>query len=656
MLYEAMAIAGGSYLTASLLMEQWTKDDEKKLKEERKERIEKKLAPPKKKELTYDQKWDYFIRVKKAHKKHMGSALEKEIEQDLIKAEKAIQDKNKGFYFGTAVNLGLEPGKAKLEPLFFKWSNLYNHYIIFGTTRFGKTRALANHMRQFIDAGYNVFVIDPKGGEKHEILGWACEFANEAGRLDDLMFMNPVFPTLTDCFNPIFNKTNNEVAAELKLYAQGSSQNANDFFTLRVPQIINAIGTACEYMEKARDPEGVLTAAEIEKEVRNYVVNRITNGHKISFADKETMIMNPDLATRAQGRISDMPKRTEGGAYLRKLMTYKDFAYYSEYTNLLALKENVVSTPLPAGISEERIKELELLRDEAKALLVGAMGPNEDQYMKTTGTLLELLTKLSTGSIGRMFCSVPINPIQLRLESEDKGLICIVQPSPLKYQSVSEMIMKIFLKTLESTYGNVAATGRLFKRRTIVIIDEASKALFPGIEELFNKLGGLGLSFGLYTQSQADLVQMLGRETATVIRDNINTVGYMKTNDLESRAKASDDFGESKIVDYQMQMQGGVGGAGRGGVSTELQAIAHKDSFDELQIGECLVKHYGKRYFVEFPYQVAPSAYMIMPDLEAEKTTREMIELQNMFQEEMFKRAKPSEVEAQEELAEPIGA
>lgn len=630
---EVATVGSVFYLVHLTIKEIIRKDEKKKIKTLKTNAVAVKKI---KKEPTYDEKFKYFIRVKKAFKNNIGTPLEKQIEQDLVAAEKAIQDRKKGFYFGSAVELAVEHDQLKIEPLFFKWSNLYNHFIIYGTTRFGKTRALANHVRQFINEGYNVILVDPKGGDKHEILGWACEFANEAGRLDDLMFFNPVFQTITDCFNPIFNKDNNEVAAELKMYAQGSSKNANDFFTLRVPQVVNAIGTACEYIEKARDPEGVFTKLAIEEEIKKYTFSRLTNGHKVSFVDKELMIMNPDLSQRVTERIVDVPKRTVGGAYLRKLMTFKDFAYYAEYNNLLSLSTDLVSIPLPEGISEEKRKELELLRDEAQALMVGALTASSEQYMKTTGSLLELLTKLSTGSVGKMFCAVPINPMQLRLQSEDKGIIAVIQPNPLKYQSVSEMIMKIFLKTLESTYGNVAASGRLYKKRTIVIIDEASKAMFPGIEELFNKLGGLGLSFGLYTQSQADMVQMLGKETSTVINDNINTKGYMKTNDLESRKAASDDFGETKKIDYQMQVQGGIGGGGRAGVSAELEAIAHRDTFDELQIGQCLVKHYGKKYFVEFPHQLAPSAHLVMPQLESEKITNEMIAFQRLLSEEMF--------------------
>lgn len=635
MLYEIVLVGGFGYL-ANLLIKDAFFSNQKKVRKRDLKRIDK-TVNKQKVVLTDEEKWEHFKNVKRAYKKAIGTPQEKEVEFDLIVAEKALQRLEKGFYVGDAAELGLEVGKATRIPLYLNWSNLNNHYIFYGTTRFGKTRALANHMRQFIEKGYNVIVVDPKGGEKHEILGWACEFANEANRLDDIMFFNPVYPAITDYFNPIFNKENNEIASELKMYAQGDSKVSSDFFVLRVPQIINAIGTACEYLEKIYDHDGRITMSEIEDEMKKYLVARITNGHKVTF-DKDTMTMNPDVAARSKERVVEKPKRTTGGAFKRKLMTYKDFAYYAMYDNLVSLKSSVLSSPVPEGLSKQEKADIELLRDEALALLDGAAGTSKEQYEKTTGSLVELLTKLSTGSIGRMFCSTPINPIQLRLQSQRQGIIAIIQPNPLKYQSVSEMIMRIFLKTLETTFGNVAASGRVYDRRTVVIIDEASKAMFPGIEELFNKLGGLGLQFGLYTQSQADMIMMLGKDTATVIRDNINTVAYMKTNDPASKREASEDFGQRKVVDYQMQMQGGIGGAGRAGITYELQDIAHADSFDDLQVGEALIKHYGKRYFVQLPYQPAPTSYMIMPELQSERVMKEMLQFQELLEDEMFKR------------------
>lgn len=644
MLFEAVSIFGFGWLSKILIEDAFFESKSPRKRDfkttQKKIRVAHRI-------LTDEEQWNHFVAVKRQHRKSLGTADEKIHELALIAAEKALQNPIKGFYTGDAVELGLEVGKASRFPLFLNWSNLNNHYIFYGTTRFGKTRALANHLRQFIEKGYDVFLIDPKGGEKHELLGWASEFAHEFGRMDDLMFFNPVYPSLTDYFNPLFGKENNEIASELKLYAQGDPKNKDDFFLKRVPQVINAIGTSCEYLERVYDIDGTIIKAEIEDEIRKYVVSRLTNGHKVVF-EKETMTMKPDVAFRSTERIVELPQRTTGGAFKRKLMTFKDFAYYSMYDNLVSLRRSVVSTPIPPLENKEKEAELLNLRDEALSLIDGAAGASKEYYESTTSSLVELLTKLSTGSIGRMFCTTPINPILLRMQSPDKGVIAVIQPNPLKYQTVSEMIMKIFLKNFETTFGNVAASGRGLSRKTIIIIDEASKAMFPGIEELFNKLGGLGASFGLYTQSQADMIMMLGKDTASVIRDNINTVAYMKTNDPNSKREANEDFGQRKIVDYQMQQQGGIGGGARSGISADLQDLAHKDSFEDLQIGQALIKHYGKRYFVELPFQAAPSSYMIMPQLSSEKVTHEMLDFMSLLESETLqyqKRAINNEME-----------
>ena len=496
-------------------------------------------------------------------------------------------------------------------------------------------------MRQFIEKGYNVIVIDPKGGENQELFSWMVQFAKKSNRTDDLMFYNPVFPEITNYFNPLFGKGNDEIGSDMKLYVSGDPKAKNDFFIQKVEQITKAIAAGCEYMEKVLDPEGNLVKAQLEEEITKYMRSRISNGHKVIF-DKENITMNPDLAYRSQERVIEMPERITAQTFKRKLMTFKDFAHFAMYDNLVSLKDAVKCTPISATLSREKRIQMMTLRDEALTQLEGSAGTSKEHYESTTGSLIELLTKLSTGSVGRMFCTIPINPLLLRLQSEDNGIIAIVQPNPLKYQSVSEMIMKIFLKTFESTFGNVAASGRIYNRRTIVLIDEASKAMFPGIEEQFNKLGGIGLSLGLYTQSQADLILMLGKETATVIRDNINTVAYMKVNDVGSKKDASLDFGQRKVLDYQMQMQGGIGGMGRAGVVAELQDIAHPDSFGELEVGEALVQHYGKRYFLKIPFQQAPKSYIEMPMLESETVSKEMLAFQALLEEKIAYRKNDS--------------
>lgn len=634
--YGAALFTGSAYLAKVFYDEAFTYGNNKSSKKKKAIMAKKALAEVSR-PMTDNEIWAQFIAVKKRYKESVGTADEKILEEAMIRAERALQNPVKGFYMGAAAELSLESGKAIPFPLYLDWNNLDNHYMFFGTTRYGKTRALANHMRQFIEKGYNVILVDPKGGINHEIIAWAAQFAEDSGRLDDLAFYNPVFPTLTDYFNPLFGKGNSAIASEMMLLASGKSGAANgeDFFIQQIGKIIGTICTACEYLEKVQDPEGKKVQAEIEIEIKKYYLSKITNGHKVTF-NKDTMIMNPDLSARINNKIVEPPMRTTEGAYKRKLLTYKDLAHYAMYDNLASLKSTVISTPIPPMDNIESASELRTLRDEALSLLDGSIGTSKEYYEKTTGSLIELLTRLSTGSIGRMFCTTPINPIALRFADKEKGMIAIIQPNPLLYQKVSDTIMKIFLKNLESIYADVAAGGRAKPRKTVLLIDEASKAMFPGVEEMFNKLGGLGMTLGLYTQSQADMIMMVGKDVARVIMDNINTVAYMKTNDNISKQDACQDYGQKRVVDYQMMVQGGVGGGGRSGVTSDLADIAHADSFDELEKGEALIKHYGKRYFVKIPFQPAPSGYLIMPELDSERVTREMLGFQSLLEKEMM--------------------
>ncbi|HPL63899.1 MAG TPA: TraM recognition domain-containing protein [Syntrophales bacterium] len=75
------------------------------------------------------------------------------------------------------------------------------HLWCFGTTRVGKTRIIENMISRDIHRGNSVVIIDPKGDQ--ELFAKTVETAREAGRLDEMMFISPVFPEYSMTVDPL---------------------------------------------------------------------------------------------------------------------------------------------------------------------------------------------------------------------------------------------------------------------------------------------------------------------------------------------------------------------------------------------------------------------------------------------------------------------
>jgi len=75
------------------------------------------------------------------------------------------------------------------------------HFWCFGTTRSGKTRLIEAMIEQDIRKGYSVVVIDPKGDI--ELFSKIVQVALETGRIEDLIFINPIFPECSAVLDPL---------------------------------------------------------------------------------------------------------------------------------------------------------------------------------------------------------------------------------------------------------------------------------------------------------------------------------------------------------------------------------------------------------------------------------------------------------------------
>jgi len=103
----------------------------------------------------------------------------------------------------TALGTGfrLNDKKQRVVDIAIPDSDRKGHFWCFGTTRVGKTKCLENMVEQDIRKGYSTVVIDPKGDI--ELFSKIVQITMEEERLEDLIFITPIFPEYSAIIDPL---------------------------------------------------------------------------------------------------------------------------------------------------------------------------------------------------------------------------------------------------------------------------------------------------------------------------------------------------------------------------------------------------------------------------------------------------------------------
>ncbi len=95
----------------------------------------------------------------------------------------------------------LDDKRQKIINIAVPDSDRKGHFWCFGTTRVGKTKCLENIVEQDIRKGYSVVVVDPKGDI--ELFSKIVQVSMEEERLEDLIFVTPIFPQYSAIIDPL---------------------------------------------------------------------------------------------------------------------------------------------------------------------------------------------------------------------------------------------------------------------------------------------------------------------------------------------------------------------------------------------------------------------------------------------------------------------
>jgi len=278
----------------------------------------------------------------------------------------------------------------------------------------------------------------------------------------------------------------------------------------------------------------------------------------------------------------------------------------------------VENFPIPNIKDPQKLRELKEIKNTALNTLAPLLSMDKTHYQKIGDTFSVIMSQLAFGAIGKIFCDIRINPLRMKLKSKE-GVLVLFDPAPLRFEKVSEMMMKIFLKMFLSLMGEVGASGRGMHKRVMLLVDEAKTMIFPGIEELYNKARQLGMSIGAFFQSKSDPKSKVGEVLADIIEDNTALQIFMKQISASSQEEIAKSFGTKRdVVNMFMAEVDKV--EGRNTVYYENKPYVEPFLLDKLKVGEAFIRIEGKKYFVKFPIVSDPNLEfdIEMPKLESE--------------------------------------
>lgn len=467
-------------------------------------------------------------------------------------------DIKRGLYVGEGVNL---KANKDTESVYIPWKVLNSHLMCFGTTQMGKTRMLIHTAKQIMIKGDDMMIVDPKGAIGQEIYSWIVAYASAAGRMRDIVYFSPYHKRNSVKINMLYGMGDEEITSSIIL-----AIDAEEGFYLDIAnEILMSVLPALTFLEKRMDPYVVEIMERIEYS-KALVEDRYNNLNKYihqgnynaaKHAIKPTVLKDiiaeagQDKAKIERIRVSykEVMRRYKNDPEafpIRSFVTFSDIASYATQDRIKRLYEIVTSELAVAMKDENASDDVIRIGQQCQRELKKVVERDGAYFSKVTSTYATTMTKLSTGDVGAILCDSKINIIRDRLYLKDSGLILFVQPFPMKYQLVANMVIKMLVAMMNSVIANVGASGIQTHRRMWIQIDEAGSIINRISQELANKGGGLGLSLLLYSQSFQDYIQALGEEGAAILADNSNTKLFFKVNDDQSAETVSRIMGSKK--------------------------------------------------------------------------------------------------------------
>jgi len=288
-----------------------------------------------------------------------------------------------------------------------------------------------------------------------------------------------------------------------------------------------------------------------------YIIEEVINHVLAAVPAEEEFFYNVALEITTAIVYGEMILKSQRGD--KEPLTYLKIAEYVSYVGLNELKSKL-----------ETIKTAE--SNKVLKLVERILQSPQDYFAKVSSTLRTTITQMIMGNMGQIIGNVKENRVLNRLE-KDEGVILYVQTGALLVRKSSDILAKTVLSMLQSLIGRRYISGIPFKNSLCIYIDEASNALYYGVENMFNKVGGSNTMITAFTQSIADIVATLGEDRARMILDNTNSKIFMRVNDIDTAKKMIEYGGFMKSMLNMINSGGIVGREQEGFVLAPEQLI-----------------------------------------------------------------------------------
>lgn len=508
------------------------------------------------------------------------------------KENEYFRDSSKGLYLGLSINL-LDGSKNDITPLYFDWNKITNHVGVLGASGVGKTILMLSNIKDTIDKGWSTIIVDPKGGNGQEIVNSTFSFCKDKNIIDNTYYLSPALPENSFFINPLFGMNNIEIATTIRDLMMG--EKTEQFYGDITYKTVLAIITCFDFIEKVNDPDGTIATKEIEEENDRHQMYMMLN----SFINKTIDGINEGAINNLNEPENTMLESIDKIVAKRTLVTFRDLAKEVSHEKLTDLKNTVEQVFIDEKSPIK--KRLEKMKNEALFIIEDTLKQEKEFFSKVSTSLSTILTKLSAGSIGDIFCTTRTNPMAAKLGKENaEQFVLIIQPFSLRFGDIANTVIKLVLKQLNTLFGNVGSTERIINR-TAIFLDEGGVTLFADSQDMFNKSRSLGGTIFIYTQSFADFTDSVGKEKAKIIIDNINTTVRMRVNDIESAERIVKEL--SKTKEFSSTTVASTS-------TSDSKVIIQKNEEDVLNptdvtlmpVGRGIVKYDGDVYLVDFAH------------------------------------------------------
>lgn len=502
---------------------------------------------------------------------------------------------DKGIYLGLSINL-LESTDNEIKPSYLAWEKITNHVGVLGASGVGKTILMLSNIKDTINKGWSSVIVDPKGGNGQEIVNATLSFAKDKGVLNNTYYLSPAIPENSFLINPIFGMSNVEVATSARDLIM--TERTEDFYGNITYKTVMAILSSFQFLEAVLDPTGEIAISEIDMENKKH--ERLMNLNNFSKRfDKNNEEPEDGIVANINDFDAILLEATENVTAKRSLVTYRDLAEYVSHQELTNLKMEVEQVLIPDDMPNR--KKLEKLKREALFLMDDTLKQEKDFFSKVSTSLSTLLTKLSAGEVGDIFCTIRTNPLITKLGKKDaEQFILIVQPFSIRFGDIANTVVKLILKQLATLFGNVGSTERIINR-VVMFLDEGGDVLYSDISDLFNKVRSLGGTIMIYTQSYQDFIDALGETRGKRVIDNINTTVRLRVNDIESAERVVKEL--STAVEFGSTTVASTGtNDSRVIIQKKEEDILNPTDVTLMPVGRGIVKYSGSIYLVDFAH------------------------------------------------------